>query len=102
MQYLLVSCTGPQMKFNPFFPYIENVFDHSSVSGAFLLVFHYRQDYLVMKTNFEGLYFMQDLVERAEPHPYCTFAHRVGLGRGWRFCKRDSLQILDLQTMASL
>ena len=69
---------------------------------AFLHVFHYRHDYLVTKAKFEGLYFMQDLVERPEPHPYCTFAQGVGLERGWRFCKRDSLQILDLQTMASL
>ena len=35
-----------------------------------------------MKANFEGLYFMQDLVERPEPHPYCTFAQGVGWGGG--------------------
>ena len=80
------------------------VFDHSSVSGAFLHVFHYRQNYLVIKANSEGLQvsFMQDLVDRPEPHPYCPFAQGVGLGRGWRFCKRGSLRILDLHAMASL
>ena len=35
-----------------------------------------------MKANFEGLYFMQDLVERPEPHPIVPSRRGWGWGGG--------------------